>query len=105
MTCWKTVSFETRLSDRKVPPGSENSVISIQNVRSSSRCGSASPRGVEVGVTHSRSAHTASARAATFAGNARVIAIDSIPGSGLRIGPEPGPGLADLAPGAVLLQT
>src|SRR5687768_1717684 len=104
MTYWNTVSFDTRLSDRNRPLGSENSVTSIQNVRSSSRWGRASARGLDVGVTHSRSAHTASTRAATFAGNARVIAIDSIPGSGLRIGLLPVPGL-HAGPGRVLMQT
>ena len=34
MTCWNAVSFETRLSERKKPPGSEKSTTSFQNARS-----------------------------------------------------------------------
>src|SRR5262245_41598035 len=62
MTCANASSFDTRLSDRNVPPGPENSVTRDQNCRSSSRSGSASPRGRDVGVTHSTSAQTATVR-------------------------------------------
>src|SRR3982751_5965187 len=73
MTDWKTVSFETRLSDRKKPFGSEKSVTSVQKVRSSRRCGSASTVGLEVGVTHRSSATIARDRIASWGRRARVI--------------------------------
>src|ERR1700730_11084473 len=49
MISWYVVSFDSRLSEPKTPPGSEKSTIICQNARSLSRFGSesaaTSPRG------------------------------------------------------------
>src|SRR5688500_245298 len=43
MTCCSQTSFESRLSERNDPPGSDKSPISFQNSASDSRSGSLAP--------------------------------------------------------------
>jgi hypothetical protein len=70
MTCCSQISFDSRLSDRNDPPGSDKSPINFQNSASDRRDGS--PAGAGAGATGAgaRGASAAGADAAGTAGGA-----------------------------------
>src|SRR5213594_1755750 len=65
MTYWKVVSFETKLSERKYPLGSENSLIMVQNASSLNCAGrnSVATSGLDVKLSGPKNAMTAVALA------------------------------------------
>src|SRR5262249_42414473 len=92
MTYSNCISFETRLSERKKPLGSENSVTRVQKARSSSCCGSASIGERDVGVAHSSSEQTASVRIPSLSGVTRSMSAPVYGRLGVRSAPGTRPG-------------
>src|SRR5881409_2474592 len=70
MTYCSQTSFDSRFSDRNVPPGSDRSVVSFQNSASDSRSGSPAGAGAATGAGATGAAAPAGGAAGAPAGAA-----------------------------------